>query len=282
MKIIPARFLALAVLSLVALLSSNLALAADAPSVPARKKLLYIIEIFPDPVAVVAKLKAGGTRTVRLKEIPAYHNDHPKMLAHLASLGFDVTVSYDDTPVDELIKGQDLVMISEEVSATHMGEKFRFVKVPVICLESDLYDDMRMTGLNINTDYGEYISERIQQAAGHPDPAGNPAPQRFIYLVNAPHPMAGGLRPGIIQLLESHEEMNWGLPGPGATIIATIAGEPKKIAIFGYEKGATMEGENIAPARRVGFALRTFSGLAPDGVKLFDAALKWASESPAN
>lgn len=247
----------------------------------ARKKLLYVIQIIDDVDGMVAKLKAGGTRAGRIKEIPDYMNDHPKMVAHLTSIGFDVTVK--EWPSDKEIEQADLILISEQVSGTDQGEKFRFVPVPVMCMESDLYDDLRMTGLNFDSDYGEFISERMQRAAPYwPNPAGNPAPQRFLYLFNAPHPMQAGLPNGVAQLLTSHEEMNWGRPGPAAIVIATIAGEPYKMAIFGYEKGAIMTGENIAPARRVGFCLRTFSGLSPNGVKLFDAALKWAAETPAD
>ncbi|WP_266156701.1 hypothetical protein [Dyella silvatica] len=72
--------------------------------------------------------------------------------------------------------------------------------------------------------------------------------------------------------------MNWGKPGLGASIIATVAGQPEKVAIFGYEKGATMDYESLAPARRVMFFLdnETFDNLTPEGLHLFDAAIDWA------
>ncbi len=73
--------------------------------------------------------------------------------------------------------------------------------------------------------------------------------------------------------------MSWGKPGLGAITIATVYGQPDKAAIFAYEKGATMDYETLAPARRVMFFLDndTFTNLSPAGVALFDAAVDWAA-----
>ena len=62
------------------------------------------------------------------------------------------------------------------------------------------------------------------------------------------------------------------------SVAATLAGDPSKAALFGYEMGAPMEDSFAAPHRRVGF----FAGeLAPShftgsGWRLFDAAVTWA------
>ena len=71
--------------------------------------------------------------------------------------------------------------------------------------------------------------------------------------------------------------MSWGHPGLGATRIATLYGQPDKVAIFGYEKGATMDYESLAPARRTMFFLGNegFSNLQEAGLRLFDAAVDW-------
>jgi hypothetical protein len=65
----------------------------------------------------------------------------------------------------------------------------------------------------------------------------------------------------------------------GASIIATLYGQPEKAVIFTYEKGATMDYESLAPARRVMFFLGndTFTNLSGAGIKLFDAAIDWAT-----
>jgi hypothetical protein len=69
--------------------------------------------------------------------------------------------------------------------------------------------------------------------------------------VNAPHPLAAGLPAGLVNVVQKGGPMNWGRPGPGAIVIATFPGELDKSPFFAYEKGATMDGENLAPARRV-------------------------------
>ena len=93
--------------------------------------------------------------------------------------------------------------------------------------------------------------------------------------------MAAGLPAGVVDVYEKQAPMNWGKPGLGATLIATLYGHPEKAAIFGYEQGATMDYESLAPARRVMFFLdnETFPNLSNAGLKLFDAAVDWAMGS---
>ena len=99
-----------------------------------------------------------------------------------------------------------------------------------------------------------------------------------LWFVNAPHPASAGLPPGKATIYTTAAPMTWGKPGLGASIIATLPGEPDKIAIFTYEKGATMDYESIAPARRLCFPLddRTFPSLNPCGMALFDAGVAWS------
>ena len=108
--------------------------------------------------------------------------------------------------------------------------------------------------------------------------------QRFVEIVNAPHPLAAGLAAGVQNVLtDEHFKMNWGKPGLGATTIATLRGDPDKAAIFAYERGATMSGEALAPARRVSFFLwqDTFEALRPEGLALVRAAALWAATPPS-
>ena len=65
--------------------------------------------------------------------------------------------------------------------------------------------------------------------------------------------------------------MSWGHPGLGVTIIATVYGQPEKVAIWGYEKGSTMNYETLAPQKRLMFFLGndTFTNLSVDGEKHF-------------
>ncbi|MDE1147134.1 MAG: hypothetical protein PW843_11015 [Azospirillaceae bacterium] len=178
---------------------------------------------------------------------------------HLESLGFTVTL-YDQYAPASAADGMDLVVLSSSVRSRDLLGAYRNVTVPLVTWESDLLDDMGMSGKRPETDFGKTDK------------------QHALWLVNAPHPLEAGLPAGIVNVYAKNAPMNWGKPGLGATIIATLAGEPEKVAIFGYEKGATMDYESIAPARRVMIFLDndTFGNLTPEGLRLFDAAVTWA------
>ncbi len=200
----------------------------------------------------------------RVAQLETWRKNDEDAMGYLRSLGFAVTPASESTPVDNA-KSQDLVIISESVDAVDVDAKYRYVTQPVVLLENDLLGVFGMTALKNGRDYGTEDE------------------QRFIWLVNAPHPLAAGLAAGIQNVLaDEHCKMNWGKPGLGATTIATVLGEFDKAAIFAYEKGATMNGEFLAPARRVSFFLwqDTFDQLRPEGLSLFKAAVLWAVSSP--
>lgn len=178
---------------------------------------------------------------------------------HLAGRGYVVTLQSQYAPVEEA-SGADLVILSSTVRSHDLLGAYRNLPVPLLTWESDLLDDMSMCGKRSDTDYGS-------------EPK-----QRYLWLVNAPHPMAAGLPAGVVKVYDKQLGMNWGKPGLGATTIATLYGQPDKVAVFGYEKGATMDYEFLAPARRVMFFLdnETFANLTESGLKLFDAAVEWA------
>jgi len=74
--------------------------------------------------------------------------------------------------------------------------------------------------------------------------------------------------------------MNWAGP-PRRHRHRTFPGELDKSPLFAYEKGATMDGENLAPARRVMVFLdNTTFRPQRAGLKLFDAAVLWAAGNP--
>lgn len=182
-----------------------------------------------------------------------------KVRAHLESRGFAVTLQ-DQSAAPPVAAGADLVVISSTVAAKDVNPAWRQLPVPLLTWENDLLDDLAMTGKRHDSDFGEAAKER------------------YLWLVNAPHPMAAGLPAGVANVYVRQAGMSWGRPGLGATTIATLYGQPGKAAIFGYEKGATMDYESLAPARRVMFFLgnETFTNLSPAGLQLFDAAIDWA------
>jgi hypothetical protein len=200
----------------------------------------------------------------RVQQLQTWRDNDLKAVAYLQSLGFKVRMTDEYSPPD-LAKGQDLILISESVDAVDVGGKYRNAPVPLVTFENDLLGELGMTGWKNGLDYGTDDN------------------QRFIFVVNAPHPLAAGLKAGAQNVLDDeHYKMNWGRPGPGAVRIATLLGEPDKAAIFAYEKGATMNAEFLAPARRVSFFLwqDTFAGLRPEGLALFRAAVLWAVAKP--
>ncbi len=200
----------------------------------------------------------------RVQQLQTWRDNDLKAVAYLQSLGFKVRMT-DEYSSPDLAKGQDLILISESVDAVDVGDKYHNAPVPLMTFENDLLGELGMTGWKNGLDYGTDDN------------------QRFIFVVNAPHPLAAGLKAGAQNVLnDEHYKMNWGRPGPGAIRIATLLGEPDKAAIFAYEKGATMNAEFLAPARRVSFFLwqDTFVGLRPEGLALFRAAVLWAVAKP--
>lgn len=181
---------------------------------------------------------------------------------HLAQLGFIVTFADQHEPIT-VADGKDVIVISSGVSAHVVEGKFKSVPVPVVTWESYVLPHMGLTGKKEEADFGTREGK-----------------QRYLWMVNAPHPLSAGLPAGLLNVVKKGGPMNWGRPGPGAIVIATLPGELDKAPLFAYEKGATMDGENLAPARRVMLFLdnTTFPGLNEAGLKLFDAAVRWAAE----
>lgn len=185
------------------------------------------------------------------------------MLQHFASLGFTVTMAGNENDPATLADGQDLVVIAATIRANRILGRYRNVTVPVVNLENDILDDMSMTARRRRVDFGEVEG-------------------RSFDVVNAPHPLAAGLS-SAVEVYQADGAFGFGLPGAGATVVATVPGEPGKSPFFAYEKGATMDYDFLAPARRVYFAIDfdSFEKLSASGLKLFDAALFWALGSPA-
>lgn len=185
------------------------------------------------------------------------------MAEHFEKLGFEVSVA-DMTEPPSAAEGKDLVVISATVKANVLGGRYRAVKVPVVNFENDVLDDMDMSGKRRGVDFGDVEDHQ------------------HVKLINAPHPLAAGLPSGYVELFKRGAALGWGVPGPGATTIATPPGAPDKATIFAYEKGATMDHEVLAPARRVYLPIDydAWTDLTDNGVKLVDSALDWVLAAP--
>lgn len=225
------------------------------------RKNILAIALFLS-ICSVANAQSSKNKRNILYVLRMEYRDRPideQVKKHLDSLGYTVTFTDQSASVDKA-KGFDLIIISSTVGSQDFEGKYKDVTTPILSWENDILDDMRFTGKNKDVDFGEVEGEH------------------YIYMVNAPHPLSAGLPAGINSVYRKDQPMGWGKPGLGASIIATIPGQPNKAIIFSYEKGATMDYDFIAPARRVAFFLdnKTFPQLKENGVKLFDAAVKWA------
>ncbi|WP_441616457.1 hypothetical protein [Cupriavidus sp. RAF12] len=214
------------------------------------------------PAASASSVRETGSRGTVALVIQAGGPNAPtdqKIREHLESRGFLVNVLNQDVPASRVGNAR-LVILSSTIAAKSAGEGWRQLAVPLLTWENDLLDDLAMTGKRHDVDYGEAPRER------------------YLWLVNAPHPVSAGMPTGAANVYQKQAAMSWGKPGLGASIIATLYGQPEKAAIFVYEKGATMDYESLAPARRVMFCLAndTFTNLSAPGLRLFDAAVDWA------
>lgn len=197
---------------------------------------------------------------IQKKAAPATHAADMAIEKHLTGLGYTVREVDQNAPASA-VNGSRLVVISSSISAHKLEAKYADVKLPVVTWESYLLPHMGMSGLKEDGDFGTLKKNR------------------YLWMVNAPHPLSAGLHHGLLNVVKRGTSMNWGKPGLGATIIATLPGAPNKALEFAYEKGATMDYENIAPARRVFLFLDNdaFTDLNASGIKLFDAAIAWAA-----
>ncbi|MFL9926158.1 hypothetical protein PQR62_17915 [Herbaspirillum lusitanum] len=240
-------------LGLLSMAPAGHAMAADNSAV-AGKRILY-----------VTRLKLAADASERHKELQQKGlASDAKVRSHLEAMGASVTLA-DQSAAPADAEKYDLVVLSSVVQSRELADTaYKNVRVPLLTWENDLYDSLRLTGRHKGEVYGEVEKEH------------------YIRIVNAPHPMAAGLPNGKTYVYPRDTSMGWGTPARSAIVIATLPGELDKAVIFGYEKGATMDYDFVAPARRVAFFLDnlTFDQLTPIGLQLFDAAVNWALTAP--
>ena len=214
--------------------------------------------------AVPSSAATGSSKTavlvVQEAAEPAAVESDAKAAAYLSSMGYTVR-KIDQTAPATAAQGADVILISATVSSNKLGGKYRATTIPVVTWEPYILPHLGMVGKKENTDFG--TKER----------------ERWLWVVNATHPAAGGLPAGQVNVQKRNVPMGWGKPGLGASILGTFPGEPEHAGAFTYEKGATMDYENIAPARRAFVFVDTaaFGDMNEDGLKLFGATVAWAA-----
>jgi hypothetical protein len=181
----------------------------------------------------------------------------------LLNLGYQVVVKSGPASQTADADNKDIIVISSTINSSDVGAKFRNVEVPVLNWETNLSDELGMTGNVAGTDQGTL------------------AGQSQIQIVDPAHPLSAG-KTGNVAIYTSASVLTWGKPNAHAAKVATIAGDANKAVVYAYEQGTGMVGLR-APARRVGFFLENASGLqlSGNGQALFDAAVAWAAGSIA-
>jgi fibronectin type 3 domain-containing protein len=220
------------------------------------------VTVVPNPPASIRVLFVVSTNP-----IPAGTGD-AAVVTRLQNLGFAVDVRADGAATTADATGKALVVISSTVNPANVTTKYRGVAVPVLTWENALYRDiyLGMAGPTAGTHYGtQGTFTQISMVAA-----------------NASHPLAAGLSGSALSVSSAGGAWAWAVPTAGAVKIATLTTDATKAVIFGYEKGAAMQGLT-APARRVGLFLgdATATTLNANGGKLFDAAVRWATSSPS-
>jgi hypothetical protein len=193
--------------------------------------------------------------------IPNLNPSDAAIKARLETNGWQVTVVQAPASTTSSADGKQLIIISSTVASGDVAAKFRDSTVPALMWEQAVQDDFLMT-LNVDgTDRGTQTG------------------QTQINIVNTSHPLAAGLPLGILTATTNAVDYSYGLPNSNAVIIATMVDNPNRAVIYGYDKGAPLINGTPAPARRVLIfpSNNAFVDFTPDAVKLFDAAVQWAS-----
>ncbi len=221
---------------------------------------------------LAAAAKGKKLLFVRRLNTPEGEESDDHIAEHLKDLGFIVTEA-DQSQPDTMAIGQDVIVLSATNSKYKMSNKYRDAKIPILCLEGLMADTLKMANRHRYVDYGEHGEAKESE-----DP-----PEAYLEIVGSYHLMAAGLKPGYVKYIKEADVLKWAMPLPSATIIATLPNSFHERAIFGYEKGAAMADEYVAPARRTMLPVDNpaFDDLTEQGHALFDAVVLWTISEPA-
>jgi hypothetical protein len=239
-----------------------------------------------------AQLRGKKVLFVTGEESKERPSDDKLIQAYLTQAGMVVTPAKDNEPASRA-RGQDLIVISSTVNSRVLKDTYQTAPVPIFTWSAFSYPFLAMTGPVDRSDF-EVLFTGISGQLFRRNIADG-----YAYCTNAANPIAKAA--GIPNLLFAFcglsEGKSWGKPLASADTVVTFEGDDSKAAVFTYEKGATMSGGMTAPARRVGFGMhhdtfhtlsRVYGFQAKDpnnyawfaGLRLFEAALRWAVSPP--
>lgn len=189
------------------------------------------------------------------------------VVGRLNNLGHTVTLVDDNLSQTSDSVGKDLVIVSSTVTSGNVLAKYLNIAIPVINYEAAVYDNMLMT-----TDVDGVTRGTI-------------GTQTDLFITAVNHPITIGIATGVQTVMTAPETFTFGVPAASADILATLAGDQTKAAIFVYEQGDLLiDGTTPAAGRRIGFFLQdnTANVLNPTGGLLFDRAVGYAIPEPSS
>jgi len=176
----------------------------------------------------------------------------------------------DDSGVPANANFAALIVVSSTVGSGNIT-KYRDVPAPILDWEWAAFDGLALTAFD-----GVALAGVTN-----------------IDITNATHPLAAGFPTGVRTVFTPPSAQmavaNVGDLAASVTIVATAADGSGSPTLFGVEKGAALQPDPIsgapvtAAARRTGIFLGgdTFTTLNADGLKLFDAAVRWTANLSA-
>jgi len=179
------------------------------------------------------------------------------ILARLENLGYSVTSLADAATAAANTVGQDVVVVSGMAKGGDLQTRIRDVRVPVVVMQADVFPVMGMTHSKTSS-------------------FGTASNQLQVRILDSSHPLSAALT-DTADVYAATGFMAWGVPGPGATIVASLTTNTAQATIFAYNPATQMVGLT-APARRVGFFVKDARNaqITQVGGALFDAAVTWA------
>jgi Divergent InlB B-repeat domain len=212
--------------------------------------------------SITANFRApiSGTKNVLflVGDATAMKREDQAVYARLQNLGYTVQLMSDDKFSVRESTDKARILTSASIGATVLKTQLRDVAVPVINWEHFVQDE-----------YGFCTEAALS--------SNIPKSQELI-ITTPGHPLAAGLLAGPRVVTNGQTNFSCAQPGGSPIIIAKVNDGSERACIYAYETNAAMTLGN-APARRVHFFLQGegFTVLNNDGLKLFDAAVNWAT-----
>jgi hypothetical protein len=175
----------------------------------------------------------------------------------LGDLGFVITYIADTDAVLTDADGFTLVVVSETAQSGDIAGTYQDVRVPTICFEGLVWDDMGMA------------------------PEGNVSVADSVDIIAPADPLAGALVGTVDVIMGGGSGTFFTAPPIGAVEIASIPDAPADVVEFAFDQDDAMLGGFVAPRRRVGLGYDADQGngavtILDDGLVLFEAAVLWA------